>query len=664
MLLASTLACIAFLLPRKETSRGTPENIVHFATSAESGDVNASKSNFPGGQIFVYYATQTGTAESFARQIEREAPEHGFSVQLVDLEDVSLEALVAEDRRFDGSGTARAIFLTATYGEGEAPDNAVAFVQSLTRKAAYHTDSTMVCSANEQESCLVGLDYSVFGLGNRQYDHFNAMGKLFDHCLEKAGGTRVVDLGLGDDDNDLEADFENWKDKALWPTLEKLYVSGAQRTPISCQRTLPDCKYIVKYLEGSTFIPGTEVEEAHGQSKHFFSSSVFPVKVVRELRSADDTSSTVHIELDIEGNADFKYQTADNLGVIPENEARFVDKLASRLGYNLNQLFSVAPAPGHDWNGAPFPSPITVREFLTRYCDLTGPLRRLDLKVLAAYASSATDRSALLRMSSKEGKAEFKEKILANYIGLVDLLQLCPSVTIPFDHFLSVCSMLQTRFFTIASSSSVYPNSIHLTVAVTRDMRRNGDVFKGLCSNYLSRSRPGISMLRVYTRPSSFRLPDDSRRPIVMIGPGTGIAPMRALIQERAYQRKIRQLEVGPNILYFGCRGPNLDFLYENELKAFRAEGDLAQLHVAFSRMQSTKCYVQHLLSANAEDTWTLISQSGAHIYVCGGVKMGHDIADALRDIFCTEGKMNVEAAKDYLSALAKGGRYVQELWA
>jgi NADPH-ferrihemoprotein reductase len=149
-----------------------------------------------------------------------------------------------------------------------------------------------------------------------------------------------------------------------------------------------------------------------------------------------------------------------------------------------------------------------------------------------------------------------------------------------------------------------------------------------------------------------------------MVGPGTGIAPMRALLQERSYQRESLKQPVGTNILYFGCKKRDMDYLYEDEIDQYRNQGDLGVYHVAFSREQKEKVYVQHLLSKNAKDTWECIDSQGASIFVCGGVKMGNDVAEALKCICIKEGNLSPDNAKDYLNKLASEGRFVQELWA
>lgn len=149
-----------------------------------------------------------------------------------------------------------------------------------------------------------------------------------------------------------------------------------------------------------------------------------------------------------------------------------------------------------------------------------------------------------------------------------------------------------------------------------------------------------------------------------MIGPGTGIAPMRALLQERAYQRKVKKFNVGNNILYFGCKKRDHDFIYYDELNQYEKDGILTKMYVAFSREQSKKVYVQHLLSKNAKETWDLIHHEGAYIYVCGGVKMGHDVLEVLRKIVAEYGNLSNIDAKNYLEDLTTAKRFVQELWA
>jgi NADPH-ferrihemoprotein reductase len=622
---------------------------------------------YPGGHLAVYFGSQTGTAESFANQLQREGQEHGFMVHVLDLQDVEASNDFLNDK-LKQDGINKAVYLISTYGEGEPTDNSVSVVMDLKSRLNVVGDEEKK-EDFPMDPSFSGLHYCVFGLGNRQYEHFNAMGKFFDSSLEKVGAKRIAILGIGDDDNDLEGDFENWKDNVLWPTLKNEYLKDVVVRKVVQDSPLPETPYVIEYVAKESKMAEmiSEVqpdEKMHSSSRHYFTSVDCPTTVVRELRNAQDGGSTVHIEIDTSRAKDFTYKTADNLGVLAANRGEIVTAVAKALKYDLDAMFTVKAAPNHEWHGHPFPQPLTVRECLERYCDLTSPPRRSDLKLLAGYALDPVDRKALLRLASKEGKAEYKDKITNAQVGLVDLLKLCPSINAPLDHFIHFCPRLQPRFYTISSSSSVHPKSVHLTVAVVQTTKKDGSIYKGICSGHLAGQVPGVSICRIFCRDSTFRLPKDTSRPIIMIGPGTGIAPMRALLQERAYQRDVLQKFMGSNILYFGCKKRGLDYLYEDELMEFKKAHVLTELHVAFSRESIPKVYVQHLLEKRMAETWDLMNKQGAYIYVCGGVKMGQDVLYTLKNICIWKGQMSADDAKAYLDKLASEGRFVQELWA
>jgi len=617
----------------------------------------------------------------------------------------------------------------ATYGEGEPTDNAAQFVAVLKdkvgvtsnynfeaeleaaqakraaaaaaaaaaeadygeeKKGEYGDDDIDDAAATgggggggaSEAAFFQGLSYAVFALGNRQYEHFCAMGKLADAALGAIGADRLAEVGIGDDDNDLEGDFENWKDAVLWPALKKRFVAeGAAAAGQKKRKSkaaggagqMPDCPYEVEYLTGVSPSEAkadvVQSEDIHASTRHYFTAVDCPVRVSRELRTEQDPGSTVHMEIDIsKAGDDLRYQTADNLGVLPVNDDDVVEAVAGALGYDLDAVFRLHPAPDSEphKHSALFPTPCTVRECLARYCDLTQAPRRSDLKLLASYATDGLDRSALLRMASKEGKAEYREKIVNAHIGVADIVaRLCRSIEMPLEHFIAACPRLLPRYYTISSSSSMHPDSIHITVSVVKTERQDGSVHKGVCSHHLA----GIvenGTVRVFCRDSSFRLPKDPSRPVIMIGPGTGIAPMRALLQERSHQRKKRRIgskNVGKNVLYFGCKTPQQDYLYEEELKDFEKEGTLNNLRVAFSRTTEKKVYVQHLLADDADETWDLVEKEKASVFVCGGTKMGADVSETLRSIVAEAGGMSTDEAKAYLDKMSSEGRFVQELW-
>ena len=240
------------------------------------------------------------------------------------------------------------------------------------------------------------------------------------------------------------------------------------------------------------------------------------------------------------------------------------------------------------------------------------------------------------------------------------------SCKIPLEDLLHIVPTIQPRDYTIASSSSVHPNSIHLTVSITERMSPSGVRVEGLCSNFLKRLiDTGSQSCKMFVRESSFRLPNSLSTPIVMIGPGSGIAPMRALLQERKFLADKKKKSDVVNVLYFGCRSREIDFLYKDELVAAENEGTLSSLQLAFSREQTEKVYVQDVMQRpeNASSLCQLVLEQGAYVYVCGATGMGQSVHEAFAKIFADHKGITVAAANDMIKGMQKKHTYVQELW-
>jgi len=255
---------------------------------------------------------------------------------------------------------------------------------------------------------------------------------------------------------------------------------------------------------------------------------------------------------------------------------------------------------------------------------------------------------------------EYKNYITNSKRTVLELLAEFKSVEITFAEYLSIMPMLRPRFYSISSSSKMHPDTIHLTVGVIRGQSITGRKFYGACSDYLSRAKKG-DPVRIFVKDtrSSFRLPKDDTLPVIMIGPGTGIAPMRGFIQER---KATENKNKGTSVLFFGCRNDS-DYLYRKELEEYVKNGHL-QLEVAFSRKQESKVYVQDKIAQNGEKIWKLL-QNGAYIYVCGDAKyMAKDVRKALTEICRKYGNLNDQLAEEYISHLSFQQRYCEDVWA
>lgn len=571
------------------------------------------------------------------------------------------------------NSTDKAIFLMATYGEGEPTDNAIAFTKWMK-----NAESTLSAET------LSKLRFCVFGLGNKQYEHYNLMGKTTDKCLEQLGAVRMFEYGEGDDDATLEEDFDSWKAK-LWPALTAAFhpdAAAVEEVSIRTRNGSFDSSKVK--LEFKTVPAGAKSDEArtvnyanstkvHPSTRHFFTAPRAKILVNRELRNQKkgaEVGSTRHIEINLK-EAGLTYHTADNLAILPENTTSNVELLAKTQGYDLDYSFCVEPVRNADEESnfkAAFPTPCTVRDVLSMYLDIQGPVKQALLKHLMPYVSDAKQTAWLMDLLHKDNRASLKRLAEDDGKNLVDLLaNELSSCKIPLADLLHIVPYIQPRYYTISSSSSCYPDIVHITVSITEYQLKSGRTFTGLTCGFLKDLLAGgEAKCRVFVRPSSFRLPTALSTPIVMIGPGTGLAPMRALLQERKYQQEHQKGKiVSKNVLFFGCKNRDVDYIYRDELEAYQKEGVLTSFHTAFSRDSSKKVYVQNLMAepVNAADLLHMLLKEGAYVYVCGATAMGSDVMATFVKILQEQNNMTAAQATAFVKDLQEMGRYVQELW-
>jgi NADPH-ferrihemoprotein reductase len=665
---------------------------------SSSNDKNAvTKKVAPGGKVLVLFGSQTGTAESFSKTLVESGNDKGyFDVEAVDLED--FDTMTLKDQSY-------VIFVAATYGEGDPTDNAVDFMKFLN-----NTDGQI------QRSEFASVKFTVFGLGNKQYEHYNAIGRRINSLMEQYGAQRVYPYGEGDDDSSLEEDFDAWR-RALWMTLRKAHAKNSSSTvdtveedeenETSFKKTKPTVlSFHVIDVPARQTPPVFRDDDIQNSNKHFFCHVKSKLVAMRELRQSTAHGSTLHLEFDIK-NVPLTYATADNLAIVPENDEDQVARVASALDVDRSQYVALTSVDTSKPTRHLFPNPCSIDDILRLYLDLNSAPRKGALASLAHYATNASERDRLLFLSSPDGKHEYSSWILDSCRTFADVLEEFPSLDVPWSSFLHICPSLQPRYYTISSSSTMHPNRIHVTVAViqhecghdkntttimTTD-DRSPRVFKGVCSNYVAHlstmlpdetedrkpiqthaknrvgeerqklRRPWPSA-RMYIRPSTFKLPMNPMTPIIMVGPGTGIAPMRAFLQEREIQRQ-RGIAIGTAVLFFGCRAREEDFLYQDEFATYVATETLTHVYCAFSRERpERKVYVQHVMAQHGREIWNLLD-IGAHVYVCGATRMGSDVQKTLIALVQEHGGKSLVDATAYVKLLQQGKehRYIQELW-
>ncbi len=491
------------------------------------------------------------------------------------------------------------LVIVSTWGEGDPPETAVDFYESFMSEKAPKLEKTR---------------YSVLGLGDTSYEHFCKMGKDFDARLEALGAKRVHDRV--DCDVDFDDDFAAWHVAALKALEELAAPAAATATATAPATTGAPAAAPVKYSRKNPF------------------PSALKERVL--LNGKGSAKETIHLEFDLEGSG-LDYQTGDALAVIPHNAEDVVEGILKATGLEADSPVSLKEGE------------FKLRDALTSHLDITA----LTKPVLKRY-------NEIAKNADLDAMLDDKEK-LADYIfgrDVIDLVQDFPTQDLTADALAAMLRKLPPRLYSIASSPKAHPGEVHLTVGVIR-YDSNGRPRKGVCSTYLADRIEEGEKADVFVSPNkNFKLPADPDRPIIMVGPGTGIAPFRAFVEERqAIGAK------GKNWLFFGDQHYLTDFLYQTEWQGYLADGILTKLDVAFSRDQKDKVYVQDRMRENAKEIYAWL-QDGANFYVCGDAsRMAHDVDKALHDIIAEEGGLSEEEAADYVKQLKSDKRYLRDVY-
>lgn len=358
------------------------------------------------------------------------------------------------------------------------------------------------------------------------------------------------------------------------------------------------------------------------------------------LNSSRSTKDTRLIVFDLH-NSGLTYNAGDALGVIPENCPDAV-----------NWILEALDASGAETVAAPDGAAVTLHEALLKHYAITTPSADL-LKLLADSASDEKDISALKALADDEGPG------VPEGIEILDLLHQHPSAKPGVEAFVATLAAIRPRLYSISSSQRMHPDEVHLTVGIVRYVNGRDRQCKGVASTYLAdRLRPGQKAKIFVQHSHAFAPPADGNTPMIMVGPGTGIAPFRAFLQDR-----IAAGAKGRNWLFFGDQKCDQDFLYREEIEKWLVDGTLNRLDTAFSRDQEKKIYVQHRMMEKARDIWAWLEE-GAHFYVCGDAKrMAKDVDDALKKIVAQEGKMSEEQAAAYVAEMSTSKRYARDVY-
>lgn len=495
-----------------------------------------------------------------------------------------------------------ALIFASTYGDGEAPDGVQPFFEEL---------------CLEHFPRFEGLNYSVFALGDRHYENFCKFGNDLDSKLAALGANRLANRV--DCDVDVDEPLAQWKAEVL-PRLNEsasaLELSRVASTAVSV---------LEKPAPNASFTRDNPV--------------FAPLVYKKDLTHKASSKTTLHLAFSIEGTG-IQYETGDACGVLPTNDSNLVAEILQALRFNGNEQVQCGKA-----------ETIPLHNALTHHLQIT----RLNRKMVTDYANLGKCAQLSSLLETKQ-QPELDRYLYGR--GLIDLLIEYPGVVQSPEELVAMLPKLTPRLYSISSSPLAHAGQIHTTVAVVRYNAHNRER-GGVCSTLFADRAAVSDRLPLYIQPNKrFRLPSDSDAPMIMIGPGTGIAPFRGFLHER------RALDAkGKNWLFFGERSATTDYLYRDELEAMQADGHLTRLDTAFSRDQDDKIYVQDRMLEQAPLFWSWL-QDGASVYVCGDAsRMAKDVHGALQAIVQTQGGMSTMAAEEYVDALKEQHRYHRDVY-
>lgn len=529
----------------------------------------------------VFYGSQTGTAEDYASRLAKEGHSRfGLRTMVADLEDYDYENLdqFPEDKL--------AVFVLATYGEGEPTDNAVEFYEFIGSD-----DVSFSEGGSADEKPLSNLKYVAFGLGNNTYEHYNSMVRNVDKYLTKLGATRLGAAGEGDDGaGTMEEDFLAWKEPMWAAVTESMGLEEREAV----------YEPVFEITERSDLTPEShevylgEPNKNHleGSQKGPFNASnpfIAPIEESYELFTAKDRNC-LHMEIGI-GGSNLSYTTGDHIAIWPTNAGKEVDRFLRVFGLESKRHSVIAVKATDSTAKVPFPSPTTYDAVVRYHMEICAPVSRQLVSNLAQFAPSEDVKAEITKLGSD--KDYFHAKVTDRNLNLAQLLEELsngePWTKIPFSLMIEGLLKIQPRYYSISSSSLVQKNKISITAVVESSEKPGAPhILKGVTTNYLlalkqkqhgdpnpdphgldyaitgPRNKYDGIHVPVHVRHSNFKLPSDPSKPVIMVGPGTGVAPFRAFVQERAAQDKAGQ-NVGKTVLFFGCRKKDEDFLYSKE---------------------------------------------------------------------------------------------------
>ncbi|KAG2211207.1 hypothetical protein INT47_006326 [Mucor saturninus] len=618
--------------------------------------------------ITFLYGTQTGTCQDYANQLSNQAKSFGFKdITLCQID----EWKVLREGQYNGpsdrlSSRELVIICTATYN-GMPPDSAENFDLFLD-----------TCIVQGDTQSLNGLLYTVFGCGNRHWTTYQSFPKHIDTTLEELGAERFFVAGQGDAaDGDMDLQFQEWATHFWVRCLQyfSLATSGPTNPIISSMPVFNGTDINVKL----NLVGDNDIEKLTFANRNKYTTSNATILARRELHNKTNSDrSTSHIEIDVSQVSGlsplYLYQPGDHLEIIPANSADLVKEFASGFGLDLDLVFEIDSEYLEKMSSRSIArtikGPCTIENALTYYADLLSPPSRSMLGIFATQLQKLSPETAAafekLTVPMTDSEDQYPA-FIARYRTLLDLQLGFPQINqLELGQLLAALTVIQPRRYSVASSPSVKHDTVSIAVGLVKDSI-NGKVYPGLTSTYLSTLDINSRITASFkSSKNTFSLPQNAKIPLILIAAGTGLAPFMGFLQERSLNH-----EAAPCTVFFGCRHPEQDYIYKEELEEFVDKKVISNLNLVYSRYnpEEPQKYVQHAISNQAADIWKLLTGNEtdlpASVYVCGAGNMSRDVRKVFEKMAQDFGAANSkEASQDYISELVAKRRYNEDTWA
>jgi sulfite reductase alpha subunit-like flavoprotein len=583
-----------------------------------------------GEKVTILYASETGTTEQLAQQLQYEFKRREVRTQVMAYDDIDVMDLPKHST---------VINLVATCGQGEWPANSKLFWEQI-QDPELPTD------------LLANTKFSTFCMGDSHYVFFNECGKQMDSAFERLGGQRMMPMEMGDDQDDdmWESKYVDWE-PALFNEL------GTMEPP----RVLLEASHLVNIDSGA------EKEVENVISHHVGAASV---PLTRADLITPGGRENIHYEFDM-GN--IEWECGDCLGVYPHALKSQVDEFCDWYGVGPDEVLRLTDQTG--LRKPPLPDNLTAGQLFGQVLDVFGRPKRRFYDMLEMVATDEGQKKELAHLLTKDGAAQMKSDFVDETMHHADLLRKFDSAKVPIEYLIDFVPVIKPRLYSIASASKLTKENLHLCIVADDWDTPQGKYQHGMCTNYLKNldvAGGGVEVA-VKVNPAAVTMPPNFQKPMMMCGLGTGYAPFRAFMQERLAAKQEGE-DIGPMSLFFGARHQATEFLYEmpgsgapadleSEISMFQNEGVLTELRTAFSRDQEHKIYVQNRMQEEKKMIYEYLVEQEGYFYLCGPSGPIVAVREAVEDAIVECGGKTKAEAIDYVQNMQITGRYNIETW-